>query len=568
MILALLVYKRKGSEKMETKNLLLGSEIVVKCLEEQGIKHVFSFPGGAVIPLFDAFYRLDHHITEIGPCHEQNGVHAADGYARTSHTVGVAITTSGPGATNAITGIANAYLDSVPLVVFTGQVATPLLGKDSFQEIDITSVTMQITKHNYLVTRVEDLADTIREAFMLAKSGRPGPVVIDVPKDVFLTKAKYIPQAQENLEINYPEISQVSLEKAAQLIAQAERPIIYAGGGVVRSNTHGELLSFVEKSGIPTANSLMGLGGIPRDHQLSMGLVGMHGSQETNLAVIKSDLLIAIGARFSDRVTGNCEAFVQNKKIIHIDIDPTEFAKNVKTDLPVQGNIKDVLPLLTKLIQEKSYPEWLDQIDAWRLPQPAVDFYGPKNILNHMNQAYPDSFVVTEVGQHQMWTGQFWNVKRPGQFITSGGLGTMGFGLGAAIGVQLANPNSDVLLIAGDGSFRMNCQELITVKKYNLPLKIFVFDNQTLGMVRQWQKLFSEKRYAQTDIAQCTDYIKLAEASGIPGFLVTDLNELDATLEAIKKIDGPAFVQVKISNEEGVYPIVPAGCAIDEIYYE
>ncbi|WKY48629.1 biosynthetic-type acetolactate synthase large subunit [Eubacteriaceae bacterium ES3] len=553
---------------MEDKNLLLGSEIVVKCLEEQGIKHVFSFPGGAVIPLFDAFYRLDPDIAEIGPCHEQNGVHAADGYARTSHTVGVAITTSGPGATNAITGIANAYLDSVPLVVFTGQVATPLLGKDSFQEIDITSVTMQITKHNYLVTRVEELADIIREAFQLAQSGRPGPVVIDVPKDVFLTKAEYKPQEIESVGLSHPEISEVSIEKAVELISQAQRPIIYAGGGVVRSNTHGELLAFVEKSGIPTANSLMGLGGIPRDHQLSMGLVGMHGSQETNLAVIKSDLLIAVGARFSDRVTGNCDAFVQNKKIIHIDIDPTEFAKNVKTDLPLQGNIKDVLPMLTEKIEKKSYPEWMAQIDTWRLPVPEENIYTPKNILNQMNMAYPDSFVVTEVGQHQMWTGQFWNVKRPGQFITSGGLGTMGFGLGAAIGVQLANPEDDVLLIAGDGSFRMNCQELITVRKYNLPLKIFVFDNETLGMVRQWQKLFSEKRYAQTDIAQCTDYIKLAEASGIPGFLVTDLKELESVLKEVKKIEGPVLVQVKISNEEGVYPIVPAGCAIDEIYYE
>lgn len=553
---------------MENKNLLLGSEITVRCLEEQGIKHVFSFPGGVVIPLFDAFYRLDHDITEIGPCHEQNGVHAADGYARTSDTVGVAITTSGPGATNAITGIANAYLDSVPLVVITGQVASPLLGKDSFQEIDITSVTMQITKHNYLVTKVEDLADTIREAFVIAQSGRPGPVVIDIPKDIFLAKTDYEKMFIPKLRQIYPEIIGARVYEAIAAINAAERPMIYAGGGVLKSKAHEELLAFAEKSGIPVANSLMGLGGIPRDHELSMGMVGMHGFQETNLAVINSDLLIAIGARFSDRVTGNCDAFVRDKKIIHIDVDPTEFAKNIPSEIQIQGNIKDVLPLLTEGIEERSHPEWVEKIKGWIIPCVEKGNYHPKNILNTINDAYPEAFVVTEVGQHQMWVGQYWNVKRPAQFITSGGLGTMGYGLGASIGVKLANPDADVLLIAGDGSFRMNCQELITVSKYKLPIKIFLFDNEALGMVRQWQKLFSDKRYAQTDIVQCTDYIMLAAASGIPGYKVTTMAELENTLEEIKDQQGPLLVHVKISNEEGVYPIVPAGCAIDEIYYE
>lgn len=553
---------------MENEKLLMGSEITVRCLEEQGIKHVFCFPGGVVIPLFDAFYRLDHNITQIGPCHEQNGVHAADGYARTSDTVGVAITTSGPGATNAITGIANAYLDSVPMVVITGQVATPLLGKDSFQEVDITSVTMEITKHNYLVTKVEELADTIREAFVLAQSGRPGPVVIDIPKDIFMAKTEYEWMDIQKAKIKYPVIQMDKIEAAVAAINAAQNPMIYAGGGVLKSKAHKELLAFAEKSGIPVANSLMGLGGIPREHKLSKGMVGMHGSQETNLAVINADLVIAIGARFSDRVTGNCNEFVRNKKIIHIDVDPTEFAKNIPSEIQIHGNIKDVLPLLTKEIDEKTYPEWYEKIQGWKVSDRPAGEYNPKNLINTINAAYPEAFVVTEVGQHQMWVGQFWNVKRPAQFVTSGGLGTMGYGLGAAMGVKLANPDSDVLLIAGDGSFRMNCQELITVSKYNIPLKIFLFDNEALGMVRQWQKLFSEKRYAETDVIQCTDYLKLAAASGIPGYKVTTMEEMAETLEKIKDQKGPLLVHVKISNEEGVYPIVPAGCAIDEIYYE
>jgi acetolactate synthase-1/2/3 large subunit len=553
---------------MEEKKILMGSEITVRCLQEQGINHVFSFPGGVVIPLFDAFYRLDHDITEICPCHEQNGVHAADGYARTSDTVGVAITTSGPGATNAITGIANAYLDSVPLVVITGQVATPLLGKDSFQEIDITSVTMQITKHNYLVSDVKDLAHTIREAFVLAQSGRPGPVVIDIPKDIFIAKTEYQWTEIKKFQSHYPEINSQKINEAIDAINAAENPTIYAGGGVIKSKAHKELLAFAEKAGIPVANSLMGLGGIPRDHELSLGMVGMHGSQEANLAVINADLLIAIGARFSDRVTGNGTEFARNKRIIHIDVDPTEFAKNIPCEMQIQGNIKDVLPLLTKSIQKKTYPKWYEKIKNWHVPSPSQNEYNPKNLLNTINADYPEAFVVTEVGQHQMWVGQFWNFKRPAQFITSGGLGTMGYGLGAAIGVKLANPKSDVLLIAGDGSFRMNCQELITLSKYNIPLKIFLFDNEALGMVRQWQKLFSDKRYAQTDVVQCTDYLKLAAASGIPGYKVTTMEEMKDALEKVKDETGPVLVHVKISNEEGVYPIVPAGCAIDEIYYE
>ena len=555
---------------MKKAEKLLGSEIVVRCLEELGVEHVFSFPGGVVIPLFDAFYRMDHTITQIEPCHEQNGVHAADGYARVSGKVGVAITTSGPGATNAITGIANAYLDSVPLVVFTGQVAQSLLGKDSFQEIDIVSVTMQITKHSFQVRDVSMLAPSIYEAFNIASTGRPGPVVIDIPKDIFMTETEYIPLSDERKPVNYfPTPSRDALVRSAEFINRAERPMIYAGGGVLKSGASEELVAFAEKAGIPVANSLMGLGCIPRDNPLSLGFVGMHGSQECNLAVINCDTLIAIGARFSDRVTGNINEFMRDNKIIHIDIDPTEFEKNIQVNVHIQANIKDVLPALSKLVEEKKHPEWYKQIAEWPLPERPKDEYNPKNMLEHINQVFEDAYVVTEVGQHQMWVGQYWKFKFPGQYVTSGGLGTMGFGLGAAVGVQLAKPDKDVILVAGDGSFRMNCQELITVKRYNLPIKIFLFDNQTLGMVRQWQKLFNEKRYAQTDLDQgTTDYLKLAAASGIKGFEVNTLEELDDALEKIKEMKEPVLVHCNISKEEGVYPMVPAGKPIDEIYYE
>lgn len=555
---------------MKKTEKLLGSDILVRCLEELGVDHVFSFPGGVVIPLFDAFYRMDHDITQIEPCHEQNGVHAADGYARVSGKVGVAITTSGPGATNAITGIANAYLDSVPLVVFTGQVAQSLLGKDSFQEIDIVSVTMQITKHSFQVRDVSMLAPSIYEAFNIASTGRPGPVVIDIPKDIFMTETEYTPLSDERRPVNYfPHPSRDALVRSAEFINHAERPIIYAGGGVLKSGASKELVAFAEKAGIPVANSLMGLGCIPRDNPLSLGFVGMHGSQECNLAVINCDTLIAVGARFSDRVTGNINEFMRDKKIIHIDIDPTEFEKNIQVNVHIQANIKDVIPALSKLVEEKKHPDWYKQIAEWPLPERPKDEYNPKNMLEHINQVFDDAYVVTEVGQHQMWVGQYWKFKFPGQYVTSGGLGTMGFGLGAAIGAKLAKPDKDVILIAGDGSFRMNCEELITVKRYNLPIKIFLFDNQTLGMVRQWQKLFNDKRYAQTDLNQgTTDYLKLAAASGIKGYEVSSLEDLDNALSAVKDLNEPVLIHCNISSEEGVYPMVPAGKPIDEIYYE
>ncbi len=551
------------------REILTGSEIVVRCLQEQGVKCVFSYPGGSVIPLFDAFYRMDHDIMQVEPCHEQNGIHAAEGYARASGEVGVGITTSGPGATNAVTGIANAHLDSSPLVVFTGQVTQGLLGKDSFQEVDITSITLPITKHNFIVKDVTMLAPTIREAFRIAASGRPGPVVVDLPKDVLLAKTEYGPEKPYDIGSNTPRPQRDAIVRAAEYINAAKRPVIYAGGGVLKSKSSQILVEFAEKAGIPVANSLMGLGSIPRENPLSLGLVGMHGSQECNLAVINCDTLIAIGARFSDRVTGNINSFMRDKKIIQIDVDPTEFEKNIEANVHICADISDALPMLNKIVQPATHPEWYKQIAEWALPERAADEYCPKNILTHVNKAFEDAYVVTEVGQHQMWVGQYWNFKFPGQYVTSGGLGTMGFGLGASIGVQFAKPDSDVLLVAGDGSFRMNFQELTTVKRYNLPIKIFLFDNGTLGMVRQWQKLFNDRRYAQTDLNEgAVNYLKLADAFGMKHYNVESLEDLDKTLEEIKDLQEPVLVRCCVSNEEGVYPMVPAGKPIDEIYYE
>lgn len=554
---------------MINSQILKGSEIVVKCLEEQQVDFVFSYPGGSVIPLFDAFYRLEHNIFQVEPCHEQNGIHAAEGYARASGKVGVGITTSGPGATNAITGIANAHLDSTPLVVITGQVTQQLLGKDSFQEVDVTSITMPITKHNFIIKDITMLAPTIREAFRIAQSGRPGPVVIDVPKDIFMAEAEYAPQEPYSLDGASPRPQRDALNRAARYINRAERPIIYAGGGVLKSGATRELVAFAEKTGIPVANSLMGLGSIPRDNPLSLGLVGMHGSQECNLAVINCDTLIAVGARFSDRVTGNINEFMRDKKIIQIDVDPTEFEKNVEANVHICADVSDALPKLYELVEEKTYPEWYAQIAEWPLPEKSENSYYPKTIIHHINRAFKDAYVVTEVGQHQMWVGQYWQFQFPGQYITSGGLGTMGFGLGAAIGCQFAKPGHDVVLVAGDGSFRMNFIELTTVRRYNLPIKIFLFDNETLGMVRQWQKLFNDRRYAQTDLDDhAVNYLKLAEAFNIRSYEVTDLASLDKTLAEIRDLDEPVLVHCHIDNEEGVYPMVPAGKPIDEIYYE
>ncbi len=554
----------------EDNKKMTGSDLTVKVLEEQGVDTVFSFPGGVVIPLFDAFYTSDTDIKQYEPCHEQHGVHAADGYARSTGKVGVAITTSGPGATNTVTGVATAYLDSIPIVVITGQVTQDLLGKDSFQEVDISSIVYQITKHSFLVTDPTMLAATIREAFRIAKSGRPGPVVIDIPKDIFMAEMEYHPKEVVDTSGDKPKAKRDAILRAAEFIEKAERPVIYAGGGVIKAGASDILRKFAKKTGIPVANSLMGLGSIDRNDELSLGFIGMHGSNEGNLAVINADTIIAIGSRFSDRATGNINSFMRDKKIIHIDIDPTEFEKNVATNVHIMGDAKDVLEQLYQIVDENEYPEWYKQIEEWKVEHSHVSDFTPQDIIHSINEVFPDAFIVTEVGQHQMWIGQEFKFKFPGQLITSGGLGTMGFGLGASYGVQIGNPDADVLLFAGDGSFRMNCNELITLKRYNIPVKIFLFDNNSLGMVRQWQDLFQEGRYAETDlnVNNEVDYLKLAEASGIKAYNVENQEDLDKALEEIKDLREPVLVRCKIDHDEGVYPIVPAGNPIDELYYK
>ncbi|MCX7951674.1 MAG: biosynthetic-type acetolactate synthase large subunit [Clostridiales bacterium] len=549
--------------------LLTGAQIVLECLKEQGVDTLFGYPGGAVIPLYDALYDELGYFTHIRTAHEQGAVHAADAYARSTGKVGVCIATSGPGATNTVTGIATAYMDSSPIVVITGQVPSNLLGKDSFQEIDITGVTIPITKNNYLVKDINNLAPTIREAFKIAKEGRPGPVLIDITKDVFLNKAEYkreeIFKGEQVLE-NDVEV----IKRAAYMINCSKRPIIYAGGGVKTSCAHKELVNLAKKANIPVVNTLMGLGTIDREDSLSLGLVGMHGFREANLAVANCDLLIAVGARFSDRVIGKNDEFAKMAKIIHIDIDESEFGKNIKPDVSLVGDIKEILNDLISYVDNVDRKLWFFEIESYRIKQRQdKSEFIPKNIIEAINKKFENGcFVATDVGQHQMWTAQHFKFKNMRSFITSGGLGTMGFGLGAAIGCKVANKDSDVVLITGDGSFRMNCNELSTVSKYKLPILIVLMNNKTLGMVRQWQRMFSRARYCETDITEDVDYVKLANAYGIEGYRVSKMEELQQVLDSFDKLTEPLFIECNILKDESVYPIVPPGMPINNMIFK
>ena len=545
---------------------LSGSRIILETLKENNVNTLFGYPGGAVIPLYDALYDESESFTHIRTAHEQHMVHAADAYARTTGKVGVAIATSGPGATNTVTGIANAYMDSVPIVVITGQVPNMLLGKDSFQEVDITGVTLPITKHNYLVRRVEDLAQVVNEAIYVAAEGRPGPVLIDVPKDVFLAEAEYIKKDKLNYREEKIIPSKNSIDRAAKLINTSKKPVVYAGGGVRISKNDILLQKLVEKNDIPTANSFMGFGTIPRDHRLSLGLVGMHGHRETNLAVTESDLIIAIGARFSDRVIGKPDEFAPKAKIIQIDIDDTEIDKNTKDCVPLIGNMKSILELLYQKVEKNTRTNWLKSILKEKIDDPEKDKFVPKNILETVNEYFKkDTVVATDVGQHQMWTGQFWKFKKSNEFVTSGGLGTMGYGLGAAIGAQVGNPTKNVVLITGDGSFRMNSIELLTLSKYNLPIRMIMMNNHSLGMVRQWQRMFSNSRYSETDTFDFVDNVKLMDAYGIMGYRVGSIEELNQVLKDTKDLNRSIFIECVIDNNESVYPIVPPGRPINEL---
>ncbi len=546
---------------------LTGSQIILRVLRDKNADTLFGYPGGAIIPLFDALYDEMDYFKLYRPAHEQNGVHAADGYARSTGKVGVFIGTSGPGATNTVTGIATAYMDSVPLLVITGQVPNMLIGKDSFQEIDVTGITLSITKHNYLVRKIEDLQHTIEEAYDVARSGRPGPVVVDIPKDVLLATYEYEENKKES-KIKGFESDLSNIKKACELINSSKKPVLYAGGGIRISKTDELLTELAEKACIPVANSFMGLGTIDRNHPLSLGFLGMHGAKETNMAVTECDLLIAIGARFSDRVIGNPNRFAPNAKIIHIDVDVTELDKNISNCIPIMGDFETILKELIANVDNKERPDWLKQIDNWRVEKGDTTTFTPDNIIEKINKYYDnDTILATDVGQHQMWAGQHWKFKHSNEFITSGGLGTMGFGLGAAIGAQVGNPDKNTVLITGDGCFRMSAQELVTLSAYNIPIRVFMFDNSALGMVRQWQKLFNNRRYSQTDINLDVNYKALAEAYGIKAYKVTNLDELEEALKESRDIKGPVYFDCIIDKDLNVFPMVPPGRPIDELLF-
>lgn len=549
---------------------LSGAEIVLACLKEQGVDKIFGYPGGAVIPLYDALYHQSEHFNHILTCHEQGAVHAADGYARSTGKVGVCFATSGPGATNTVTGIATAYMDSVPLVLITGQVSTDLLGKDSFQEVDITGITLPITKYNYFVRNIEELEGIMHEAFKIAKSDRPGPVLIDIPKNIFIQKTEYGNQRLSKEKEKKEELDGEKLQKGVELIAISNKPVIYAGGGIILSNASQELYALAVKGNIPVVNTLMGLGSFPREHSLSLGLVGMHGLKPANMAISNSDLVIAIGARFSDRVIGRVEEFAPKAKIIHIDIDKSEIGKNKGVDLSILGDVKNILSHMTQCIRKVDRGEWLREIRQWdKEKKENEEEWIVKNIIRRAWKVLgTDTIVTTEVGQHQMWTAQEWKFKKARTFLSSGGLGTMGYGLGAAIGAQIGNPHEKILHIAGDGSFRMNCNELATVSKYRLPIITLLINNQTLGMVRQWQKLFCDERYSQTDITGEVDYIKLAQAYGIEGKRVGCMKVLEEVLEETVEKRRPIVIECSVSKEECVYPMVPPGEPIHHMILE
>jgi len=556
-----------------------GAQIVIECLIEQGVDTVFGYPGGAILNIYDELYKNSNRIRHILTAHEQGASHAADGYARSTGKVGVCMATSGPGATNLVTGIATAYMDSIPLIAITCNVSNNQLGKDSFQEIDITGVTMPITKHNYIVHDVKELAKTIREAFVIAKSDRPGPVLIDIPKDVTAATTDFTPlkdNSKKNIEAaslgigvkSFENASEEKIKKIAALINKAKRPFIYAGGGVITANASEELKALAEKAKIPVAMSLMGKAAFPNKHELACGMIGMHGTYVANTACDKSDLLLAIGCRFSDRVIGDAKKFASKSKIIHIDIDPAEINKMVESSDSLIGNVKDILSDLLPCVEERNLTEWNEQILEWKKIVPEAynkkEDLSPKFIFEYVNsKVKTDTIVTTEVGQHQMWTAQFYDFTEPRTFLTSGGLGTMGYGTGAAIGAQFANPDKTVVHFAGDGSFRMNCNELATIQHYELPIIIVILDNHALGNVRMWQTLFYEKRYSNTSLDFGPDWSKLAAAYGIQGFHAKNEAEFKEAFDKALKSGKPAVIDAEIFLDEMVLPMIPPGKPID-----
>lgn len=548
---------------------LTGAEILVECLLEQGVDTIFGFPGGAVLNIYDALYKYQDRIRHILTSHEQGAAHAADGYARASGKVGVCLATSGPGATNLVTGIATAYMDSIPMVAITGNVPLSLLGKDSFQEVDITGITMPITKHNFIVKRIEELAGIVRRAFKIAREGRPGPVLIDIPKDITAQRTEYVRQQPESVERLTEYISDTAVAEALRLLNSSERPVIYAGGGVSASDAGEELLEFAETLHAPVALSLMGMGAFPATHELYTGMVGMHGTKASNLAVTECDLLVAVGARFSDRVVSKLERFAPKAKILHIDVDDAEVNKNVRSQCHIIGDVKAVLKRINTGIEPKDRAQWLDFIRDLKARYPlqnGSDDLTPQYILNKIYEITGgDAIICTEVGQHQIWTAQFYKFTRPRTLITSGGLGTMGFGLGASIGAQLARPDKRVFNIAGDGSFRMNLIELATAVEYDLPVIEVIMNNHALGMVRQWQSMFYDRRFSQTTLDRSTDFVKLAEAFGAYGFNLTRKEDTESIIREALSLNKTVVINCEINRDLKVWPMVPPGAPIEDV---
>jgi acetolactate synthase-1/2/3 large subunit len=558
-----------------------GARILLECLKLEGVETVFGYPGGTVINLYDELFSFKG-INHILPRHEQAGVHAADGYARATGKVGVAIATSGPGATNTVTGIATAYMDSIPLVIITGQVPTALIGNDAFQEVDIIGITRPCTKHSFLVRDVKELATIVKKAFYIARSGRPGPVLIDFPKDVQIAMT----------EFKYPDTVEIrgykptieghprQVEKAVTMMLTARKPVIYVGGGAILGNASGELTELARQMNVPVTTTLMGLGSFPEDDILSLGLLGMHGSYYANMGVSNSDLLLAVGARFDDRVTGKIATFAPHAKIIHIDVDPTSIKKNVRVDLPIVGDVKEVLARMLSVLAEQrdklqefkvNIAPWLQEIAEWKAKhpmgfEPSATVIKPQLVIQKLRElSDPDAIIATDVGQHQMWTAQFFKFTQPRTLLSSGGLGTMGYGLPAAMGAQAAFPARQVIAICGDGGFQMNSQELATLVQNRLPVKICILNNNFLGMVRQWQELFFDKRYSQTCMELPIDFIKLAEAYGAKGFQATRPDEIETVIKKGFSTPGPVIMEFKVAREEKVLPMVPGGASLTEM---
>lgn len=552
--------------------LLTGADIVVECLLEQGVKTVFGYPGGTILNIYDALYKYQDKITHILTSHEQGASHAADGYARSTGEVGVCMATSGPGATNLVTGIATAHMDSIPLVAITANVAVPLLGKDSFQEIDIAGVTMPITKHSFIVKKIEDLAPTIRKAFQIAKEGRPGPVLVDITKDVTAAMGEYKKEKPEHIQRRSYTYPTSEIKEAIEMIEKSERPFVFVGGGAIAADASTELKEFVEKIDAPVTDTLMGKGAYDGTNPRYTGMLGMHGTKTSNLGVSKCDLLIAIGVRFSDRVTGNSAVFARNAKIIHIDVDAAEINKNINVDLGIVGDAKSILEALNLVLKQQNHPQWLKEIRFLKEQYPLSynpDVLTGPYIIEQIDALTDSNAVIcTEVGQNQMWAAQYYHYKRPRQLITSGGLGTMGYGLGASLGAKFGRPDEDVFNIAGDGCFRMNMNELATASRYNIPIIQVVLNNHVLGMVRQWQTLFYDKRYSATILNDKVDFCKVAEGLGCKAIKVTTKQEVaPAILEALD-YDGPVLIECIIQEDDKVFPMVAPGASIEEVFDE